>query len=130
MVAFVKGTRTQPQCGFSYKVLTLLQEVRPLFHLASALPLHPLGCLRVSLVLLAGVSRKCGACIELWPCLCPARRCPAALCGASCLVGTLGWLPQPAPTAADTRTQPRAATRCCATTSLLVHLPWILFYSL
>ena len=28
VVAFVKGTRTQPQCGFSYKVLTLLQEVR------------------------------------------------------------------------------------------------------
>lgn len=28
VVAFVKGTRTQPQCGFSYKVLTILQEVR------------------------------------------------------------------------------------------------------
>ena len=27
VVAFVKGTRTQPQCGFSYKVLTILQEV-------------------------------------------------------------------------------------------------------
>lgn len=26
VVAFVKGTRTQPQCGFSYKVLTILQE--------------------------------------------------------------------------------------------------------
>lgn len=26
VVAFVKGTRTEPQCGFSYKVLTLLQE--------------------------------------------------------------------------------------------------------
>lgn len=24
----MKGTRTQPQCGFSYKVLTILQEVR------------------------------------------------------------------------------------------------------
>lgn len=27
VVAFVKGTRTAPQCGFSYKVLTLLSEV-------------------------------------------------------------------------------------------------------
>lgn len=27
VVAFVKGTRTEPQCGFSYKVLTMLQEV-------------------------------------------------------------------------------------------------------
>jgi Grx4 family monothiol glutaredoxin len=27
VVAFVKGTRTEPQCGFSYKVLTILQEV-------------------------------------------------------------------------------------------------------
>lgn len=27
VVAFVKGTRTSPQCGFSYKVLTLLNEV-------------------------------------------------------------------------------------------------------
>lgn len=38
VVAFVKGTRTQPQCGFSYKVLTLLQEVRRL----SSVPC--LGC--------------------------------------------------------------------------------------
>lgn len=28
VVAFIKGTRTSPQCGFSYKVLTLLNEVR------------------------------------------------------------------------------------------------------
>lgn len=27
VVAFVKGTRTTPQCGFSYKVLTILSEV-------------------------------------------------------------------------------------------------------
>jgi Grx4 family monothiol glutaredoxin len=27
VVAFVKGTRTAPQCGFSHKVLTMLQEV-------------------------------------------------------------------------------------------------------
>ena len=27
MVAFVKGTRTQPQCGFSYKVLSTLNEL-------------------------------------------------------------------------------------------------------
>ena len=28
IVAFVKGTRTQPQCGFSYKVLSTLNELR------------------------------------------------------------------------------------------------------
>lgn len=28
VVAFIKGTRTQPQCGFSFKVLTLLNEAR------------------------------------------------------------------------------------------------------
>lgn len=28
VVAFIKGTRSQPQCGFSYKVLTLLNEAR------------------------------------------------------------------------------------------------------
>lgn len=27
VVAFVKGTRTQPQCGFSYKVLSMLNEI-------------------------------------------------------------------------------------------------------
>lgn len=27
MVAFVKGTRTQPACGFSYRVLTILNEI-------------------------------------------------------------------------------------------------------
>lgn len=27
VVAFVKGTRTQPQCGFSYKVLSTLNEL-------------------------------------------------------------------------------------------------------
>ena len=26
VVAFIKGTRTQPQCGFSHKVLTILNE--------------------------------------------------------------------------------------------------------
>lgn len=31
MVAFVKGTRTQPQCGFSHKVLSILNEVRAPF---------------------------------------------------------------------------------------------------
>lgn len=25
MVAFIKGSRTAPQCGFSYKVLSILQ---------------------------------------------------------------------------------------------------------
>ena len=28
MVAFIKGTRTAPQCGFSHRVLTLLNESR------------------------------------------------------------------------------------------------------
>ena len=28
VVAFIKGTRTQPQCGFSHRVLTLLNESR------------------------------------------------------------------------------------------------------
>ena len=28
VVAFVKGTRTEPQCGFSHRVLTLLNEAR------------------------------------------------------------------------------------------------------
>lgn len=28
VVAFIKGTRTQPQCGFSFKVLTMLNEAR------------------------------------------------------------------------------------------------------
>ena len=28
MVAFVKGTRTTPQCGFSHKVLSILNELR------------------------------------------------------------------------------------------------------
>ena len=27
VVAFVKGTRRQPQCGFSYKVLSMLNEL-------------------------------------------------------------------------------------------------------
>lgn len=27
VVAFVKGTRTAPQCGFSYKVLDILNQV-------------------------------------------------------------------------------------------------------
>ena len=28
VVAFIKGTRTQPQCGFSYKVLSILNDIR------------------------------------------------------------------------------------------------------
>ena len=28
VVAFIKGTRTAPQCGFSHRVLTLLNESR------------------------------------------------------------------------------------------------------
>lgn len=28
VVAFVKGTRQSPQCGFSYKMLTLLNDSR------------------------------------------------------------------------------------------------------
>ena len=27
MVAFIKGTRTEPACGFTFKVLTMLNEV-------------------------------------------------------------------------------------------------------
>ncbi|PRW20885.1 Monothiol glutaredoxin- chloroplastic [Chlorella sorokiniana] len=37
VVAFVKGTRTQPQCGFSYKVLTLLQETGAEFEVVNVL---------------------------------------------------------------------------------------------
>ena len=37
MVAFVKGTRTQPQCGFSHKVLSILNEVRAPYEVVSSL---------------------------------------------------------------------------------------------
>ncbi|KAI3437590.1 hypothetical protein D9Q98_000043 [Chlorella vulgaris] len=37
VVAFVKGTRTQPQCGFSYKVLTILQESGAEFEVVNVL---------------------------------------------------------------------------------------------
>ena len=37
VVAFVKGTRTQPQCGFSYKVLSILNESKVNFEVVSAL---------------------------------------------------------------------------------------------
>ena len=36
-VAFVKGTRTAPQCGFSYKVLTILQELGADFEVVNVL---------------------------------------------------------------------------------------------
>ena len=37
IVAFIKGTRTQPQCGFSYKVLTLLNEARVNYEVVNVL---------------------------------------------------------------------------------------------
>ena len=36
-VAFVKGTRFQPQCGFSYKVLSMLTELRADFEVVNVL---------------------------------------------------------------------------------------------
>ena len=35
VVAFVKGTRTQPQCGFSYKVLSILNDSKVPFEVVS-----------------------------------------------------------------------------------------------
>ncbi len=43
VVAFVKGTRTQPQCGFSHKVLSILNEVRAPYEVVSPLQWHSLG---------------------------------------------------------------------------------------
>ena len=37
IVAFIKGTRTQPQCGFSYKVLTMLNEARVNYEVVNVL---------------------------------------------------------------------------------------------
>lgn len=37
VVAFVKGTRTEPQCGFSHKVLTLLTQSRAQFEVVNVL---------------------------------------------------------------------------------------------
>lgn len=39
VVAFVKGTRTQPQCGFSYKVLSILNESKVSFEVVGT-PFH------------------------------------------------------------------------------------------
>jgi len=36
VVAFVKGTRTAPQCGFSHRVLTLLNESRAEYEVFNA----------------------------------------------------------------------------------------------
>ena len=36
-VAFVKGTRFQPQCGFSYKVLSMLTELKANFEVVNVL---------------------------------------------------------------------------------------------
>lgn len=36
VVAFVKGTRTAPQCGFSHRVLTLLNESRAEYEVLDA----------------------------------------------------------------------------------------------
>ncbi|KAL6772134.1 GRX6 [Auxenochlorella protothecoides x Auxenochlorella symbiontica] len=40
VVAFVKGTRTSPQCGFSYKVLTLLNEAKVDYEVVNVLDEH------------------------------------------------------------------------------------------
>jgi len=37
VVAFIKGTRTQPQCDFSYKVLTMLNEARAEYEVVNVL---------------------------------------------------------------------------------------------
>lgn len=37
VVAFIKGTRTQPQCGFSHKVLTMLNEARTDYEVVNVL---------------------------------------------------------------------------------------------
>jgi Grx4 family monothiol glutaredoxin len=37
VVAFVKGTRSQPQCGFSYKMLTILNDARAEYEVVNVL---------------------------------------------------------------------------------------------
>lgn len=37
VVAFIKGTRTQPECGFSYKVLTMLNQARVNYEVVNVL---------------------------------------------------------------------------------------------
>lgn len=37
VVAFIKGTRTQPECGFSYKVLTMLNQARTNYEVVNVL---------------------------------------------------------------------------------------------
>lgn len=37
MVAFIKGTRTAPQCGFSHRVLTMLNEARVNYEVVNVL---------------------------------------------------------------------------------------------
>eukprot|EP00878_Enallax_costatus_P003308 GHUV01003513.1.p1 GENE.GHUV01003513.1~~GHUV01003513.1.p1 ORF type:complete len:279 (+),score=64.10 GHUV01003513.1:127-963(+) len=37
VVAFVKGTRSQPQCGFSYKMLTILNDLRTDYEVVNVL---------------------------------------------------------------------------------------------
>ena len=37
VVAFVKGTRTSPQCGFSHKVLSMLNDVRTDYEVVNVL---------------------------------------------------------------------------------------------
>lgn len=37
VVAFIKGTRTQPQCGFSHRVMTLLNELRANYEVVNVL---------------------------------------------------------------------------------------------
>lgn len=36
VVAFIKGTRTQPQCGFSFKVLSILNDIRVPYEVVSS----------------------------------------------------------------------------------------------
>jgi hypothetical protein len=48
VVAFIKGTRTQPQCGFSHKMLTILNTLKAEYEVVNVLdevrapPLLPL----------------------------------------------------------------------------------------
>lgn len=37
VVAFVKGTRTQPQCGFSHRVLSMLNELHADYEVVNVL---------------------------------------------------------------------------------------------
>lgn len=40
VVAFVKGTRQQPQCGFSYKVMSMLNELGANYEVVNCLDEH------------------------------------------------------------------------------------------